>query len=82
MYERFVADPGAVSDSWQEFFADYHSQAPSVAAAAAASPQVKANAEVHGVAAETLPAPRASGGANSCASSGSNKWRAGKCRAC
>ena len=57
MYERFVADPGAVSESWQEFFADYHSQAPSVAAAAAASPQVKANAEVHGVAAETLPAP-------------------------
>ena len=57
MYERFVADPGAVSESWQEFFADYHSQAPSVAAAAAASPQVKAIAEVHGVAAETLPAP-------------------------
>jgi len=57
MYERFVADPGAVSESWQEFFADYHSQAPSVAAAAAASPQVKANAEVHGVAAETLSAP-------------------------
>jgi 2-oxoglutarate decarboxylase len=57
MYERFVADPGAVSESWQEFFADYHSQAPSVAAAAAASAQVKANAEVHGVAAETLPAP-------------------------
>ena len=57
MYERFVADPGAVSESWQEFFADYHSQAPSVAAAAAASPQVKANAEVHGVEAETLPPP-------------------------
>ena len=49
MYERFVADPRAVSESWQEFFADYHSQAPSVAAAAAASPQVKANAEVHGL---------------------------------
>ena len=57
MYERFVADPGAVSESWQEFFADYHSQAPSVAAAAAASPQVKANAEVHGIEAETLPPP-------------------------
>ncbi len=57
MYERFVADPGAVSESWQEFFADYHSQAPSVAAAAAASPQVKANAEVHGVEAETPPPP-------------------------
>jgi len=59
MYERFVQDPGAVSESWQEFFADYHSQDPSVAAAAAASPQVKANAEVHGVASdvEPLPAP-------------------------
>ncbi|WP_394935800.1 multifunctional oxoglutarate decarboxylase/oxoglutarate dehydrogenase thiamine pyrophosphate-binding subunit/dihydrolipoyllysine-residue succinyltransferase subunit [uncultured Ilumatobacter sp.] len=57
MYERFVADPGAVSESWQEFFADYQSQAPSVAAAAAASPEVKANAEVHGVEAETLPPP-------------------------
>ena len=61
MYERFVADPGAVSESWQEFFADYHSQAPSVAAAAAASPQVKANAEVHGIEAETLPPPAPAG---------------------
>ena len=59
MYERFVADPGSVSDSWQEFFADYHSQAPSVAAAAAASPQVRANAEVHGTLSpiDALPAP-------------------------
>ena len=59
MYERFVADPGSVSESWQEFFADYHSQAPSVAAAAAASPHVRANAEVYGAAspAEQLPAP-------------------------
>src|ERR1022692_1447852 len=23
MYERFAADPGSVSESWQEFFADY-----------------------------------------------------------
>jgi len=23
MYERFVADPGSVSESWREFFADY-----------------------------------------------------------
>ncbi len=42
MYEQFVRDPGSVSESWQEFFADYHSDAPSVAAAAAASPQVRA----------------------------------------
>jgi 2-oxoglutarate decarboxylase len=42
MYEQFVQDPESVSESWQEFFADYHSDAPSVAAAAAASPQVRA----------------------------------------
>ncbi len=52
MYEQFVADPDSVGESWQEFFADYHSQAPSVAAAAAASPQVRAIAEVHGVGAD------------------------------
>ena len=47
MYEQFVADPASVSESWQEFFADYHSQAPSVAAAAATSPAVQAVAEAH-----------------------------------
>ena len=51
MYEQFVKDPHAVSASWQEFFADYQSQAPSVAAAAAASPEVKAVAQTHGAAA-------------------------------
>jgi 2-oxoglutarate dehydrogenase E1 component len=48
MYEQFVRDPDSVSDSWQEFFADYRSQAPSVAAAAAASPQIRSIAEEHG----------------------------------
>jgi 2-oxoglutarate dehydrogenase E1 component len=47
MYERFVADPDSVGDQWREFFADYRSQAPSVAAAAAASPQVRAVALEH-----------------------------------
>ena len=47
MYEQFVADPASVSQSWQEFFADYHSQAPSVAAAAATSPAVQAVAQAH-----------------------------------
>jgi multifunctional 2-oxoglutarate metabolism enzyme len=28
MYERYVADPSSVSVSWQEFFADYRSDAP------------------------------------------------------
>jgi 2-oxoglutarate dehydrogenase E1 component len=47
MYEQFVADPASVSESWQEFFADYQSQAPSVAAAAATSPAVQAVADAH-----------------------------------
>ena len=34
MYEQFVRDPSSVSESWQEFFVDYHSHTPSVAAAA------------------------------------------------
>ena len=44
MYERFVNDPNSVAEQWQEFFADYRSEAPSVAAAAAAS---RAVAQVH-----------------------------------
>ncbi|MDX2378779.1 MAG: hypothetical protein QNM02_03355, partial [Acidimicrobiia bacterium] len=59
MYERFVADPSAVSESWQEFFADYHSQAPSVAAAAAASPAVRSIAEDHGAPAAAAGPPAA-----------------------
>ena len=47
MYEQFVEDPSSVSESWREFFADYHSQAPSVAAAAATSPAVQAVVEAH-----------------------------------
>src|SRR6056297_340006 len=47
MYEQFVDDPSSVSESWQEFFADYQSQAPSVAAAAATSPAVQAVAQAH-----------------------------------
>jgi 2-oxoglutarate dehydrogenase E1 component len=33
MYEAFLADPASVSESWQEFFADYRSQSRSVSAA-------------------------------------------------
>ncbi|MGB0115103.1 MAG: 2-oxo acid dehydrogenase subunit E2, partial [Ilumatobacteraceae bacterium] len=47
MYEQFVHEPSSVSASWQEFFADYRSTAPSVAAAAASSPKVQAVAEAH-----------------------------------
>ena len=47
MYERFVLDPTSVSESWQEFFADYHSTQPGLAAAAARSPQVQRLAAAH-----------------------------------
>ena len=47
MYERFVEDPSSVSEQWQEFFADYRSDTPSVAAAAQASPAVQAVAHQH-----------------------------------
>ena len=32
MYDRFVADPSSVSESWREFFADYKSSPVPVAA--------------------------------------------------
>ncbi len=48
MYEQFVRDPNSVSESWQEFFADYRSQAPATAAAAAASTKVQEIAVGHG----------------------------------
>jgi len=60
MYERFVNDPSSVSEQWQEFFADYRSDTPSVAAAAQASPEVQAIAEQHAdTSVDTSPAPAA-----------------------
>ena len=50
MYEKFVHDPDSVGAQWQEFFADYRSGAPSVARAAAASPEVRRIAAEHGAA--------------------------------
>ncbi len=47
MYEKFVHDPGSVGEQWQEFFADYKTTAPSIAAAAAASPAVRAVEAAH-----------------------------------
>jgi 2-oxoglutarate dehydrogenase E1 component len=32
MYERYRNDPGSVADAWQEFFTDYESKGPAVAA--------------------------------------------------
>ena len=39
MYDRFLADPDAVSQSWREFFADYQrSSVPTVATAQVTAP--------------------------------------------
>ena len=39
MYDRFVADPSSVAESWREFFADYHrSTLPAVATATTVAP--------------------------------------------
>ena len=63
MYEQFVADPASVSESWKEFFADYQSQAPSVAAAAATSTQVQAVVEAYREPSDTeIPAGAAANG--------------------
>jgi len=41
MYDRFLADPNSVAESWREFFADYQrSTVPSVATASAPAPVV------------------------------------------
>jgi 2-oxoglutarate decarboxylase len=41
MYDRFLADPSSVAESWREFFADYQrSTVPSVATASAPTPVV------------------------------------------
>ncbi|MET0197861.1 MAG: 2-oxo acid dehydrogenase subunit E2, partial [Rhodococcus fascians] len=55
MYEQFVHDPNSVSDSWQEFFADYRAQTPALAAAAAASPRIREIAADHGSAPPATP---------------------------
>nr|HMS90511.1 hypothetical protein [Acidimicrobiales bacterium] len=33
MYERYLADPGAVSESWRDFFADYQRDSDVIASA-------------------------------------------------
>jgi 2-oxoglutarate dehydrogenase E1 component len=57
MYDRFLADPSSVSDSWREFFADYRPApvpAPQAARPAQAQPEAQAQASV---AAAPAPAP-------------------------
>ncbi len=65
MYEQFVVDPASVSESWKEFFADYQSQAPSVAAAAASSTHVQAVVEAYREPSDTeIPSAAANGSAS------------------
>src|ERR1700722_18084359 len=47
MYDRFLADPGSVSESWREFFADYRPApvpAPTPGPAAAPVPEATPSA--------------------------------------
>jgi 2-oxoglutarate dehydrogenase E1 component len=61
MYEQYRADPSSVSESWREFFADYHPDGAAAApAAAAAAPAPAAAAPAPAPAPESLavaPAP-------------------------
>ncbi|MDY7102018.1 MAG: hypothetical protein S0880_12585, partial [Actinomycetota bacterium] len=52
MYERYVADPESVGDSWRDFFSDYTPTLP-VGPAAAPNGQTAAN----GASAPAAPAP-------------------------
>ncbi len=70
MYEQFLANPGSVSQSWQEFFADYGTErpasvsAPAPMAAASVLPEAVADptpaAPVKPVAAASAPEPESS----------------------
>ena len=55
MYDRFLADPTSVSDSWREFFADYRSAG---APAPVTAPPSAVPALSHGDARRGRPAPR------------------------
>jgi multifunctional 2-oxoglutarate metabolism enzyme len=67
MYDRFLADPNSVSESWREFFADYRPapvpspqpQTPSAAATVATQPGGVASAPASGVALAAASAPPA-----------------------
>src|SRR5437867_8564391 len=63
MYEQYLADPSSVSESWQEFFADYRGQggdgSPRQASTVRAEPEVE-EAEATPVKAATEPAPETS----------------------
>ncbi|MBK9178998.1 MAG: multifunctional oxoglutarate decarboxylase/oxoglutarate dehydrogenase thiamine pyrophosphate-binding subunit/dihydrolipoyllysine-residue succinyltransferase subunit [Acidimicrobiales bacterium] len=65
MYERFRADPGSVSQSWRDFFADYRPDGPRVAPASAVAtpPVVAATPEPAAVPTEPAAAPAEPAGA-------------------
>ncbi len=58
MYDRFLADPGAVSESWREFFADYH-PAPVPAPAIARAPVAPQREPAPGAEQTAMPTPAA-----------------------
>jgi len=56
MYDRFLADPSSVAESWREFFADYHrSTLPTVASISAASSAPSTPAKPVNIDAEATP---------------------------
>ncbi len=59
MYEQFQADPTAVSQSWQEFFADYRPSSAPLANHAGIAPAVPAPTAPTSTPAPTAPAPTA-----------------------
>jgi 2-oxoglutarate dehydrogenase E1 component len=64
MYDRFLADPDSVSDSWREFFADYRpAPVPAPQPLAASPAPTKEPQAGAAVPAATAPAPAPGGGA-------------------
>jgi 2-oxoglutarate dehydrogenase E1 component len=57
MYEQFLADPGSVSPSWQDFFADYRPSGGSEGETAVTSPPASAAAAPGGNGSAPAPSP-------------------------
>jgi 2-oxoglutarate decarboxylase len=62
MFERYLADPGSVSESWREFFADYRRLRPGNGVGAERPAGAEAAVEVAPVEAASVPAVAASNG--------------------
>ncbi|HKY69171.1 MAG TPA: hypothetical protein VJM49_22465, partial [Acidimicrobiales bacterium] len=60
MYEQYLADPGSVSESWRDFFADYRRDADHMAPATpGGAPSPNGEATTNGAAAPASTAPSA-----------------------